>query len=447
MRLGKSAQAITASDCVGATRILVLCPAVARINWTREFMKFSARAIPSISLLSGHQWKPVPSPGIVTCSYDLLLNNAVFAWLSSIKWNVLILDEVHYLKEATAERTKRVFGKTGLVHVAQRCWGLSGTPTPNNNAELWILCYVFGITKLSYDEWVERYCETVELPIRTKNGGILYRTAIIGGKNIEELKALLKPHMLRRRRDQVLKDLPAINISHVAVESAEVDLARWWPSVMLGHDTEADIKALINAEQLAIDAAVGAMGRGDYAPDMLNAMAGKTKTCRRYTGLSKVPPIVELVSKELEAGAYQKIVLFAWHRDVIFALEEGFKKFHPLTLFGGTPPEKRDKRIQQFQTVPMYRVFIGQIKACGLAIELSAAWEVGMVESSYVPGDNAQAVMRVHNIKQTQPVNVRFFGAADTSDEKVQQVLRRKTRDILALFDEPDPPKREDIFS
>ena len=272
MRLGKSAQAISACTSLMAGSILVLCPAVARLNWLREFDKFTVNAPRSLALLSG----AIPSerllPPIVTVSYDLLLNNDIFSLLSSRRWSVLILDEVHYLKEATAERTKRVFGKTGLVHKAERCWGWSGTPTPNNNAELWILCYVFGITKLSYEDWVARYCETVELPIRTKKGTI-WRTAITGGKNIPELKALLVPHMLRRRRAEVLKDLPAINISHVAVEPAEVDLARWWPSVMLGHDTEDDIKALINAEQLAIDAAVCAMGRGDNAPDMLQAMA------------------------------------------------------------------------------------------------------------------------------------------------------------------------------
>jgi SNF2 family DNA or RNA helicase len=72
---------------------------------------------------------------------------------------------------------------------------------------------------------------------------------------------------------------------------------------------------------------------------------------------------------------------------------------------------------------------------------------VAFIECSWVPSDNAQAAMRVHNIIQKEPVNVRFFGLADTSDEKVQQVLRRKTRDIVALFDEKNPLTKEQLFS
>jgi SNF2 family DNA or RNA helicase len=83
------------------------------------------------------------------------------------------------------------------------------------------------------------------------------------------------------------------------------------------------------------------------------------------------------------------------------------------------------------------RVFIGQIQAAGVAIDLSMSHEVAFLEASWVPGENAQAAMRVHHLKQTHPVNIRFFSLADSVDERVQAILRRKTRDLTALFDEP----------
>jgi SNF2 family DNA or RNA helicase len=105
-------------------------------------------------------------------------------------------------------------------------------------------------------------------------------------------------------------------------------------------------------------------------------------------------------------------------------------------LFGGTDPERREKNIKKFIHNPLCRVFIGNIRAAGIAITLTAASEVAFVESSWVPADNAQAAMRVHRIGQTRPVRCRFFGLVNSSDEKVQQVLKRKTRDITKLFDE-----------
>jgi SNF2 family DNA or RNA helicase len=447
MRLGKTAQTIAASDQLGLKYILVLCPAIARINWTREFVKFSTSIRDSLVLLKGVHSKDIPQHNLVVCSYDLLLDKSVNSALLSRKWELLVLDEVHHLKEPKAKRSKKVFGIGGLVHQADRTWALSGTPTPNNNSELWIMLFVFGITKLSYDEFIKRYCTSVEIPIRTRNGRPLWRMAITGARNIDELRTLLAPHVLRRKREEVLKDLPPINISHVAVEAGPVDIARWWPQVMLGHDTEADIMEIVERERAAIDALINIGGRKEVTTDGIANLAESLKTYRRYVGLQKVESVAGIIEDELRAKVYNKIVIFAWHKDVMEDLRVRLHEFHPLKLFGGTPAEDRDEMIRRFQKIPKYRVFIGQIKACGTAIELSAAHEVAFIECSWVPSDNAQAAMRVHNIIQKEPVNVRFFGLADTSDEKVQQVLRRKTRDIVALFDEKNPLTKEQLFS
>lgn len=424
MGTGKSAITITATDIVHATSILVLCPAIARLNWMREWQKFSNRSLPCSVLLSAKSM--LRGSGTVICSYDLLTKKNVWSALTRVHWQIVVLDEAHYLKNRNAKRTRAAFSLK-----SDRVWALSGTPAPNNFSEVYPLLHRFGAYTGSYWDFLRRFCQTIDTA---------YGTQIVGNQRSGELKQILAPLMLRRRKDDVLKDLPPILYTDVVVEPSPIDLERWFPEVMVRMKTEETLMREIAEEQAAIDAVVNLTGLGK---DGLTALAGlntKTSQTRRYVGLQKTPAIASIVKSELEAGAYDKIVLFAWHRDVIVDLQERLKDFHPLTLFGGTPPEKRDSHIRKFQNIPKHRVIICNIKAAGTAITLTAAHQIGMVECSYVPGDNAQAVMRVHRIGQGKPVTARFFSLADSTDEKVQRVLRRKTRDLTQLFDSPVPP-------
>ena len=214
MGLGKSAQAIHASDLQMAKKVLVFCPAIARINWVREFEKFSHFKRKFTVIDSAYT--PIPDGDSVVCSYDLVEKVApklkVFA-----PWPVLILDESHYLKSTDAKRTKAVFGREGIARKSARVWCLSGTPMPNNPSELWIMMRTFGITMLSFDEFVARFCDYYVH---------LNKKCITGAKqtHIPELKYLLSQFTLRRKKVDVLKDLPPIYFKDLVVEASEVDL-------------------------------------------------------------------------------------------------------------------------------------------------------------------------------------------------------------------------------
>jgi SWI/SNF-related matrix-associated actin-dependent regulator 1 of chromatin subfamily A len=147
--------------------------------------------------------------------------------------------------------------------------------------------------------------------------------------------------------------------------------------------------------------------------------------------------VVQIVKEELDAHAYEKIILFAYHRDVLHFLRDSLVSHGPVLLFGGTPPIKRDQVVRKFQKDSRVRVAVLQVQAAGVAINLTAASEVAFVEASWVPADNAQAVMRAHRIGQTRPVRVRFFNVANSVDEQIHRVLRRKTKDLVSVFDTP----------
>lgn len=421
MRLGKTAQTIAAADAIGARRILVLCPAVARVNWLREFDKFStvkrkATAIESKLWPESGQYLP----DVVACSYDLLQDENTWAALRAAKWDILVLDECHYLKSIDAQRAAAVLGKEGLIHVAARTWFLSGTPAPNHPGELWTMLYVAGVTKLTYDAFVKQYCKGYQSP---------YGFKITGGQNLDELRALMAPFVLRRTKRQVKPEMPPILYSTLTVPPAPVDMEIHFFNQWCNSGTQ----ALLDTVERQGARAQAAWGADQFAA--LEAIADDISLYRRYTGLQKVPAVIEKVSAELKAGAYQKIVLFAWHRAVIEMLRQGLTEFGAVTLYGGTPDAKRQRNIDDFKSDSKTRVFIGNILAAGTAIDLSAASNALVVEPSWVPGENAQASMRMDGPAQLEQISVQFVSVAGSFDEAQAGTLARKMQTINSLFD------------
>lgn len=427
MRVGKTPAAIRACDLVGAERILVLCPSIARTNWGREFARFSPRVQTACVWLTStpsSDWRTI---SIV--SYDLAIRNSVNSKLGSQRWDVVILDEAHYLKEPSTQRTREAY----RLAKGARCWRLSGTPAPNHYGEWYTHAKTAGLWRGDYEAWLTTFCHWSRDAYK--------QIRVTGNKNAEYLRRLLAPFTLRRLLEDVVSTLPPIEFVPVAIEARPVDIYKWWPMVGLKIETWDYYEQRILEQCQAVDAMLKIAQAGDDFTNALGSLQGsKTTDSRRYVGLSKTPAIAEMIEEELTRGDYEKIVIFAWHKDVIHDLRERLAKFYPVSVFGGTPPLKRDRLAHTFRTKGHCRVFIGQILAAGVAIDLSVASEVAFAECSWVPGENAQAAMRVHHVKQTKPVRIRVFSAAGTLDERVNHVLRRKTRDLTVL-DLPSAPQ------
>lgn len=439
MGLGKSAQAITACDLIDATNILVVCPASVRINWTREFGRFSTRIRPITLIETG---KTPPAPGVNVVSYDLVAGNEKLRrQLRTTSWDVLILDEAQYLKERSAKRTKAIYGhhkNPGIMHSAKHTWRLSGTPMPNNPSELYTHLHSAGVEKRSYWDFVFQYCDGFDTQFGYK---------ISGAKElaVPALRQQLSTIMLRRRKEDVAIQLPPIVFHEITVPKNEVELDPWFyenwsqldrnPAVAI----EKFLDQLSTQNRTLKDSLTAVQQSSHYnAMDALRLIESYTKstsTLRRYIGLAKSKACLDIIEEELKTNVYEKIVLFAVHAQVIEQARVRLKDYGAVTLFGGTPPEKRQRNIDNFQKSKHCRVFIGQVVAAGTGITLTAANEVAFLESSWVPADNAQAAMRVHRIGQDKKVRCRFFTCADTVDEQVMRVVAKKTRDIAKVLD------------
>lgn len=396
-RVGKTPQAVHACDVVAADSVLVLCPAIARTNWLHEFGRFSDRT--GAAIVSS---RDPHDEGLTVCSYDNLIDQGVYARLAR-NWDVVILDEVHFCKSLSAQRSQAAYA---IAHGAAYAWALSATPAPGNAAELWALLSSFKLTHMGYWDFVRRYCKFREGP---------YGVKITGNKNAAELRAKLQRFTLRRTLAEVAPDMPPIRWSTVAIEPGDVsDLIEPY-----------EMAAALEQEPV-LAAALTAAG------DRIEDLGDTAREYRRLVGLQKVRPLAEMVAGELDGGV-PNIVIFAWHKDVIEALTFALRHFGSASIHGRTLDNIRARNLEKFRSGGL-RVLVCQIIAAGTAIDLSVCDDLLFAETDYTPGNNEQAAKRCVSQFKTRPVRVRVAYLAGSVDEDVQRINARKIKDISELF-------------
>ena len=287
-----------------------------------------------------------------------------------------IVDEAHYCKTPSAQRT---IAAMWVARQSPRSWLLSGTPMPNHPGELYAPIAALWPEELSrhgiknYTQWFDRYC----LWYRTQYGKKVY-----GVKNAHEIREWQARAMLRRKLDDVALDLPPLRVT----------LHR------LPRDTK--FAAKITGEE--------------------------TSTQRRLLGEYKAPLIAKQIDRELADGAYDKIVIGAYHHDTLNRLRKDLAKYKPTGFDGTTPVKKRQPIIDEWTRNKDQRVLVVQQTAGGVALNLQAAPEIVLAEPDWVPDVNAQFIKRIHRIGQDKPCRARLFTVPGTQDDAVMSGLAKK---------------------
>ena len=148
-----------------------------------------------------------------------------------------------------------------------------------------------------------------------------------------------------------------------------------------------------------------------------------------------MPGYLAVIRPELKARRYDKLVIGAWHKDVIEWLHRDLKDFGAITLYGGTPADKRQTRLDRFKSNKACRVLICQVKVA-IGFNATAAYRVDVLEPSWTPADNKQLIDRVHRIGQTGCVTARFFGCGRSVDADITVALTTKAKELAKVFDE-----------
>lgn len=411
--LGKTRQALEAAR-VTRDRILVVCPAIARYVWPVEAAKWRPELL--VDVLDGPAG-PLPPADLLVVSYDkLVADEALRARLRRERFGALIADEAHYAKNGAAKRTRAIYGPAGLRHSAERVWLLTGTPAPNHHGELWThlrATHPDFATTAEHD-FQDQFCTVENHPN--------YGRRVVGSANQGDLVRRLRGWMLRRRKGDVLAELPDLRVS---VEPLPVTaaIAAEMRRIEREHGALPNVRKALEADDLG--ALIRATGQ-DFE---------HVATLRRMVGLLKVAGAVAWAENLLDEQPKAKLILFAVHREVLAKLQAGLAHRGAVLVDGSTSAKDRAGAVEAFQGDPRTRVFVGQIAAAGTAITLTAAADVGIVEPSWTPADNIQAIARAHRMGQRRAVWGRYLTLHGSLDERIVRVLARKSAELAPLME------------
>jgi len=262
--------------------------------------------------------------------------------------------------------------------------------------------------KQSYWGYIHHYSHVVDTPFGKK---------IVGNKPIiAELRTKLEPFMLRRRKSEVLPDLPALRYSNIYVDAAKGDAATL--AELQNFVAEHDVEELFQ--------------NGTFN----NLVDGPLPTIRRLTEKLKVPGVIETVKTDLQSGV-EKIIIFATHLDSIDALINGLSNYKPVHITGSVSQKNREAAIDAFHNGNA-RIFVGQITAAGVGLTLHAhgkCSDIIFTSLDFVPATNWQAAQRIHRIGQPNSVLCRVATLAGSVDEKVTDILIRKIQMINDIIE------------
>ena len=407
MGLGKTLQALVAAP-EGAP-ILVVCPAVAKGVWVREAQAWRSD-LEAVALKGRKSFRWPEAGEMVVINYDILPPECGKA----PDGIVLIADEAHAVKNGKAARTKRFRAISKAVReAAGRVWLLTGTPLLNRPPELWALLTAANLATATFGAW----------PAFAKLMGGVQNTFRAHGKDVTvwewtgnvapQVPDMLKNSMLRRLKEDVLEDLPAIRYESTNVNGLSAALRKDCDKALAAISVDLD-----KAEKMASDTA----SLGSIPFELLSKVA-------TALAIAKVPAMLGIVEEHEESE--EPLVVFSAHRAPIDALADrpGWA-----VITGDTSHEDRTKIEDAFQAGRLKGV-AATIQAGGVAITLTHASRCLFVDRLFTPALNAQARDRIYRIGQSRGVLVTYLVADHALDHRIHDLLTIKEQLISATVD------------
>ena len=418
MGLGKTVQAIGIVNCMPeAKRVLIFCPASLKLNWFKEFMKWSIKTF-HIGIAEGGKF---PMSNVVIINYDIAHRHANA--MREIDWDVIILDEAHYLKSQKAQRAIAIFGGTLSDGTklkplrAKRNVAMTGTPIPNRVMEIFSLIH-----------WLD--------PEGLGKNRYFFEMQYAQGKEkklIELQNKMRASFMVRRLKKDVLTELPPKNRQIIVIPPQTEDAKR----ALATEKAQAEKnQAMLDELRIAVELA---KTDSSYEGTALTLKeAGKASfeelaKIRQEVAIAKVPMLVAYIEEVLEVE--QKVVIMAHHKTVVDALMDKLGKYKAVKIDGSMVNHMRQKSVESFQNDPNTRVFVGTIGAAGVGHTLTAARVIVFAELDWVPGNVTQAEDRVHRMGQRDNVDVIHFIMEGSLDQKIVSTLIEKQKEIELALD------------
>lgn len=403
--LGKTLQSIATINIAGAFPCLVICPSSLKINWMREWEKFTDKKAMILTDKVRDTWTFFFQTGmhqVFIVNYESLKKYFVQRIKNSEGWTLrdvefrnsinlfksVIIDESHRCKSASTQQAKFCKGIcTGKEWIIE----LTGTPVVNRPKDL--IPQLAILNRMEdfggYKPFVNRYCSG-------------QREA----SNLKELNFnLWKYCMFRREKSLVLTDLPdkirQVNTCEITNRKEYVDAER-------------DLIMYLQKYKDADDEKIEKALRGEVMV--------RINILRQISARGKVRDVIEFVKDFRENG--KKIILFCSLHEVVDQL----KRYFPtaVSVTGRDSQDVKQRAVDAFQNNPKTDIIICSIKAAGVGLTLTASSNVAFVEFPWTYADCCQCEDRAHRIGQKDSVTCYYFLGRRTIDEKVYRIIQEK---------------------
>jgi len=375
-------------------KILVCCPASLKLNWRKEILMWTDAKPGDIQVLSGST--PYECNRMYTIiNYDILPYWAEY--LASRKFDFVCADECHYIQNSTAKRTKAFMQ---VVRRAKDALFISGTPFTSRPMQMYnaLHCIAPSVFR-DQQEFGMRFCDP-------KREGM--RWSFKGASNMDVLHDIIKDGIcIRRLKEDVLSELPDKMRIVVPVVTDTADLRK---------DPDAYNRIREMEKHIA------------EAKNYLSTLEWQ----KQIAYLRKRREIGGWVEDFLESG--KKLVVFATHTMTLDDLQKRFGSL-AVRIDGDTSMRERDRAVTAFQNDPKVKLLLGNIKAAGVGLTLTAASDVLITEFPWTCAEVLQSEDRIHRIGQKNAAKIWFMCCPNTIDDRLMEIVNRKAATHRRIFD------------
>jgi SWI/SNF-related matrix-associated actin-dependent regulator 1 of chromatin subfamily A len=412
MGLGKTTATIIAALETGAKKILIICPASLKINWQREIENYSDRPV---YIAEGKKFST--ESDFVIVNYDILKNfhdidpkKKNGSILNQSNFDLVILDEAHMISNPQAQRTKII---NHFVKDIKRVWLLTGTPMTSRPMNYYnLLNIIESPVAQNWMAYAIRYCQGYQFM-----AGKRKVWNVTGASNLEELRDRTSKQILRRLKEDVL-DLPDKIISPVYLRLKSKEYEELMGEYYDWFDNKKDESS------------------------SLTVQFSKLMKVRKVIANEKTKQTIEFAENIIEQG--KKVIIFTNFTDTLQTIYQHFGK-QAVYLDGSCSKPHRQNAVDEFQENDKIKVFVGNLKAAGVGLTLTAAEVVIMNDLSFVPAEHAQAEDRAYRYGQKSNVLVYYPLYENTIEGAVYDILNRKKEIIRTVMGDEQPENVGDV--
>lgn len=421
--LGKTAESVLAASVADAYPLLAVVPNVVKMNWAREVERWTPQR--RATVIHGDGEAVDAFADIFIVNYEILDRH--LAWLSSLGLKGMVVDEAHFIKNLTSQRSQNVLALAARIREQVRnplLLALTGTPLINDVEDFDAIWRFLG--------WTNGEKPGPVLMEKLDETGL---TPADKAFYPEARDAVISMGIVRRKKKDVAADLPDKLIADLPVElDDEFGRSIRQAERELGERLAGKYRRIIDAR------GDRGLAPGEVDEDIVRLVAHNEleESKAAGTGAENVFTMVRKIgqAKAQLAADYTvqlqrsvgKVVFFAKHIDVMDQAEAHFAAagLKTVSLRGDQATIARQQAIDAFNNDPGVGVAVCSLTAAGVGVNMQASSNVVLAELSWTAAEQTQAIDRVHRIGQDEPVTAWRIIAAHTIDTKIAELIDSK---------------------